>query len=123
MPRGVSSVDSDETVIPEGSSMESSDVSSSSSVVFLLENLSNVLLEEEECVFRLSDVPVLAGDDEDDDEEIDVDPGLRMWQTSLCFSTEAKRRLGRLLRAEETTGPSLGPGYIVTGCSLSIGSI
>lgn len=81
MPRGVSNVDSDETVIPEGSSKESSEISSSSSVLFLLEYLSNVLLEDEEFVLAFSDVvpvPVLAGDEDEEEQEIDVEPGLSM---------------------------------------------
>lgn len=123
IPLGVSKVDSDDTVIPEGSSRESSDMSSSSSVVFLLENLSNVLFEEEVCVLALSDEvqPVLAGDEDEDEEDIDVEPGFSIWQTSLCFSTEACSRLGLVLRPP-AGGPSLGPGYIVTGCSFNIGS-
>ncbi|KAI9585656.1 hypothetical protein GQX74_001503 [Glossina fuscipes] len=48
-------------------------------------------------VFRLSDVgSLVAGELDEEDEEIDVELGFKMWQTSLCFSTEAKSLLGRL---------------------------
>ena len=47
-------------------------------------------------------------DDEEDVEDID-ESGFRIWQTSLCFSTDEIKRCGRLARVPSDAG-DLRPG-------------
>lgn len=61
-----------------------------------------------------------AGEASPDEEFEPLDSGFSMWHTSLCFSTELSSRLQRA--PSPTAVLEEGPGYIVTGCSLTNGS-